>query len=208
MVTAGIEEYLEAIYRLIEKGEKVTTTNISKLLKVAPPSVTGMLQRLDAEGYIQYEPYKDISLTKKGRDLGKRIVKRHRIVEKFLEMIGLQRHRIHDEACRLEHAVSDYVEKAIDKTIGYPERSPTGMQIPRDEKIKPVIDLKSGEKGVVVEIKGGKGIIQRLLDMGLTPGNEIRVTKSLPSGPIEVLVRGSRLAISRGIAMKILVEVK
>ncbi len=208
MITASIEEYLEAIYRLIEKKEKITTTNISKLLKVSPPSVTEMLQRLDKEGYLKYESYGDISLTKRGRDIGKTVVRRHRIIEGFLERLGLQMHRIHDEACRLEHAISDDVEKAIDKDIGYPEKSPTGMQIPRAKKIKPVIDLKSGEKGVVVEIKGGKGIVQRLLDMGLTPGNEIRVTKSLPSGPIEILVRGSRLAIGRGIAMKILVEVK
>lgn len=211
MITASVEEYLEAIYRLIEKGEKTTTTNISKLLKVAPSSVTEMLQRLEKEGYLKYEPYKYITLTNKGKDTGKRVVKRHRVVEKFLEIIGLQRHKIHNEACRLEHAISDDVERIIDKNIGYPEESPTGMQIPRekkDRKGRSLVYLQTGGKGVVVSIRGGKGVVQRLTDMGLTPGTEITVTRHAPFGPVEISVRGSKLAIGRGIAMKILVEVK
>lgn len=208
MVTASIEEYLEAIYRLIEKKEEVTTANISRVLKVAPASVTEMLQRLEKEGYIEYEPYGDIVLTKKGKLMGKKMVRRHRILENFLEILGLQKHRIHKEACKLEHAISDEVEKAIDKNIGYPEKSPTGMEIPRDEKTKFLIDLKSGEKGVIMDIKGGKNVVQRLVDLGLTPGSEIKMMKSLPSGPIEIFVRGSRLVIGRCIAMKIFVELK
>lgn len=207
MITASIEEYLETIYRLIEKGEKVTTTNISKLLKISPPSVTEMLQRMEKDGYLEYTPYRDITLTKKGREIGRGILKRHRILERFLERIGLQRQRIHEEACKLEHAISDDVEKAIDRNINYPEKSPTGMQIPREGKIKPLADLKSREEGIVMDITASKGIVQRLVDMGLTPGNEIRVTKSLPSGPIEISVRGSRLAIGHKIAMKIFVKV-
>ena len=71
-----------------------------------------------------------------------------------------------------------------------------------------LIDLKEGEKAVVVCVKGGRGVIQRLTDMGLTPHTEITVIKSVFFGPIEISVRGSKLAIGRGIAAKILVERK
>lgn len=208
MVSESIEEYLEAIYRLVERKENVTTTNISRSLNVAPASVTEMLQRLEKEGYLKHEPYGDITLTKKGRSIGEKIVKRHRILEKFLEMLGLQRNIIHKEACKLEHAVSDEVESAIDRDIGFPNKSPTGMLIPRDVIKKPLIDLKKGEIGAVVSINGDKSVVQRLVDMGLTSGSEIRMLKSLPSGPVEISTRGSRLVLGRSIATKIFVEVE
>lgn len=208
MVTKSIEEYLEIIYRITEKGEKVTTTNISKLLNVASSSVTEMLQRLRNEGYIEYEPYGDIVLTKKGKALGEKIVRKHRILEKFLESIGLKKN-LHSEACRLEHAISDDVERAIDKSIGYPEKSPTGMEIPRDEKGKRVIfliNLKPGEKGKITKIISGKKATKRLMDMGLTTNTKIIVINSQQNCPIEICVRGSRLSIGRGLASKIVVE--
>jgi len=214
MATASIEEYLETIYRLNEKGKELTTTNISRMLKVAPSSVTEMLQRMEKEGYIKYEPYRGTALTRKGREIGKKVVKRHRIIEKFLDIIGLQKDMIHEEACKLEHAISDEVEKAIDKNIGYPEESPTGKQIPRDKKDsenrkrKQLIHLQSGDRATVIEIKGSKGVVQRLMDMGLTPGAEIKVIESPSFCPLRISVRGAKLAIDRGIATKILVEAK
>jgi len=71
-----------------------------------------------------------------------------------------------------------------------------------------LLDLRRGERGVIVSIQGGRGVIQRLSDMGLTPGTEVSVTNSAFFGPIEISVRGSKLALGRGIAMKILVERK
>ena len=207
MTSASTEEYLEAIYRLTEKREKVTTTNISRLLSVAPASVTEMLRRLEKEGYLKHEPYGDITLTGKGAGVGKKIVKRHRIIERFLQMLGLQKNKLHEEACRLEHAVSDDVERALDSGLGFPEKSPTGMPIPRGD-CKSLVELKAGGRGVVVGITGGRNVVQRLSDMGLTPGSEVKVLKLLPQGPVEVATRGSRLALGRGVAMKITVEVR
>jgi len=71
-----------------------------------------------------------------------------------------------------------------------------------------LLELRKGERGVIVSIKGGRGVIQRLSDMGLTPGTEVSITNSVSFGPVEISVRGSKLAIGRGIAMKILVERK
>ncbi|MEM2918549.1 MAG: metal-dependent transcriptional regulator [Candidatus Altiarchaeota archaeon] len=208
MTTESTEEYLEAIYRLTEKGEKITTTNISKLLNVSPASVTEMLQRLNKEGYIKHEPYSTISLTNKGKLLGEKIVRRHRILEKFLDIIGLSRKTLHGEACKLEHAISDDVEKAIDRSIGYPKKSPTGMEIPRSKNVEviPLINLKSGEKGRIIKINAGKKATMRLMDMGLTLNTKITVINSHLNCPIEISVRGSKLSIGRGLASKIFVE--
>jgi len=196
----NVEEYLEAIYRLIERGERLITTNIAKELGVSARSVTEMLGKLDKRGYIKYEPYKEVSLTKKGRNLGKTILRRHRLLEKFLHTLGISRNKIHDEACRLEHAVSKELEEAIEKKMEKP--------VYRKGMI-PLSDMKSGQAGEIVSIETGHRAKRRLEDLGLTPGTEISVRKSAPlGGPIEINVRGSRLAIGRGMASKITVKVE
>jgi len=197
--TESIEEYLEALSRLVEKKAELTTTNIARELNVSPASVSEMLKRLSKEGYIRHRPYREIALTKKGQMLGRKTLRKHRVLERFLGTLGLSRNRIHDEACKLEHYVSDELEGIIlDR-----------MEPPRHGKgILSLIDLKNGEEGRIFSMEGGRGVVRRLEDMGLTPGTKIKVKRSAPfSGPIEIMVRDSCLVIGRGMAMKIFVLV-
>ncbi|MEW6069909.1 MAG: metal-dependent transcriptional regulator [Candidatus Thermoplasmatota archaeon] len=207
MVTESVEEYLEIIYRLCEHKAYTTTVEIAKALNIAPASVSEMLQKMAKKSYVEYTPYKGVALTNKGIRIGKKILRRHRVVESFLAKLGFPKHKLHSEACKLEHSISDDLEKIIDNSVGYPETSPTGKKIPRDRKILALDSLGIGEKGRIVYVKGGIGTVQRLADMGLTRDTEIEVKRSAVfKGPIEILVRGTRLALGRGVCAKIFVE--
>ncbi len=119
-VSENEEEYLEIMERLKERGEKITTTAIASLLKISPPSVTGMLDKLAKDGYIKHEAYKKIVLTKKGEDYGKKILDSHRTWEKFLtDFLGIKKDKdtIHEIACKLEHVSSPEISDALSKLI-------------------------------------------------------------------------------------------
>ncbi len=197
--TESVEEYLETLCRLAERGERLSTKNIAGKLGVSQASVSEMLKRIEREGYVTHAPYKDAVLTKSGRLLGGKMLGRHRLLERFLEGMGMRRNRIHGEACRLEHHVSDELECIIKKKLdGPPERG-----------LHSLVDLRNGQEGELVAIDGGARAVKRLEDMGLTPGAGIRVTRSAPfSGPVEVRIRDSCLVIGRGMAAKIFVKVK
>ena len=173
---------------------------LAKDLNVSPPSVSEMLKKLDERGYLKYEPYKGVVLTRKGRDLGENILRKHRLIEKFLDTLGISKNKIHEEACKLEHSVSKGLEKVIEKEIKKPLYK---------KGVISFTDLRPGQTGEVVSIETGYHAKRRLEDMGLTPGTRIRVLRLAPfGGPIEISVRGSRLVIGRGMAKRIFVKVE
>ncbi len=190
-----IEEYLEAIYRKEKKGENATTKEIAKELNITEASVSEMLRKLAKNGFIEHTPYGHAILTVKGKEIGKNILRKHRIIEKFLTLIGVKR-KIHEEACKLEHVVSDDVEKRVRNVV-----------LKAELKKIPLTLLENGEQGKIVEIKNGAKASQRLAALGLTKDTIITFTKSAPfSGPVKIIVRGTMLALGRGIAMKIFVK--
>ena len=104
----SVEEYLEAIYSFNEKGQLAKNSELAKRLKVAPPSVTQMVQKLAEEGLVEYEPYRGALLTGKGTALAQKVVRKHRLLERFLhDFLGIGLDKVHDEACRMEHGLSD-----------------------------------------------------------------------------------------------------
>jgi DtxR family Mn-dependent transcriptional regulator len=196
--TESMEEYLETLSRLVEKKEKLSTTNIALRMGVSPASVSGMLKKLEKQGYVKRAPYRGVRLTDKGRSVGRKMLGRHRLLERFLEGMGMRRHRIHGEACRLEHYVSDELEGLIKKRLDSPK---TG------KGIVSLIDMDKGDKGRIFSIDGGARAVKRLEDMGLTPGTPVRILRSAPfSGPVEIFVRDSCLVIGRGMASRIFVQ--
>jgi DtxR family Mn-dependent transcriptional regulator len=197
--TESIEEYLETISRLVERKQDLTTTNISHELGVSPASVSEMLKRLAKGGYIIHKPYRQISLTKKGKLVGRKTLRKHRVLERFLLGIGFSKRKIHNEACKLEHYLSDELEGIIKERLERPKRG---------KGVLSLIDLKKGESCRIFSIEGGRSSVRRLEDMGLTPGTKITVKRSAPfSGPVEISVRDSCLVIGRGMAIKIFVLV-
>ena len=235
-ISRNIEEYLEALYTLARNGEKVTTTRISEYLNIAPASVTEMLKKLADKGYADYSPYQGATLTDKGLEIGKKMSRKHRLLERFLhDVLRIGNDRVHAQACDMEHSLSDEAEESLCRFLNHPDRCPDdGKTIPpcdlkiqsceecmqlhskgleevgkRKENLVSLSDLKEGQCGKVFFIRGGHNVLQRLLDMGLTPSTSVSIIKSAPfDGPVEILVRGSRLALGRGIASKVFVDLE
>ena len=225
----SVEEYLEAIHSFNEKGESARNTELAKRLNVAPPSVTQMIQKLAEEELVLYEPYKGAVLTGKGMALAQKVVRKHRLLERFLhDVLGLRKEVIHDEACRMEHGLSDEAAAALCKVLDAPEVCPDDEMVlppcPYDVEdceecedareahpglLTELSNLKPGEEGNVAFVRGGNNACQRLMDMGLTKGTKIRVTKAAPfRGPLEVSVRGTSLALGRGLANHVFIEIE
>ncbi len=198
-----IEEYLETIYRKKEKGEKATTKGIATELGVSPPSVTQMFKKLAKAGFLKYESRRGVSLTKEGEKIGKGILRKHRLIESFLVLLGLGKGKVHEEACKLEHAVSDEVEEKMRRVL-----SSSGEAALKGKNIKKITDLNAGAKGKIIFIDGGRGASQRLSDLGMTPGEVVRLdSKSSFGGPVRLCVRDCCIAVGRGLAEKIFVEI-
>lgn len=234
-LSESIEEYLEILYKLDKRGDRVTTKLISEELGVSPSSVTGMLKKLDNMGYVDYTPYRGVRLTAEGLRVSEKITRKHRLLEKFLcDILRIKKEKVHDEACDMEHSLSDDAERALCQVLNYPDKCPDDSEpIPacdfkfssceeclnrkeeevnqvgkRNENLIPVMELKKRQKGKVSFIRGDYNVIRRLLDMGITIGAVINLVKVAPlSGPVEVAIRGSKLAIGRDIACNVFVEV-
>ncbi len=136
------EEYLEAVYKLMIEGreDKVKTGKLAKVLSVSPPTVTEVLPLLEKEGFIEYEPYYGVSLTPKGEELGREIVRKHRVLEVFLNRyFTIERNEIHEKACQMEHIFNMKMINEMCKNLGAPERCPHGKIIPPcDEDYCPI----------------------------------------------------------------------
>ena len=111
-VSEQMQEYLETILRLEEEGKVARTGEIAQHLKVAPPSVTDMVQKLEKAGLVAYEPYKGVTLTATGRAGGKRQLEKHRIMQAFLqEVCGMDHKEAHEAACDMEHTLPEALER-------------------------------------------------------------------------------------------------
>lgn len=229
MENSSVEEYLETFYALEEEEKPATTTEIAKRLGFSPPSVTEMLKRLSNEGYVRYEPYKGIKLTGRGRRIARRVTRKHRILERFLhDVLRIRKREVHRQACEMEHTLSDEAENGLCRMLRYPATCPDEKPIPicerdlgdctscgstaenptvRRTQLVPLCSLQLGQKAIVRFVRGGTMAVKRLYDLGVTAGIQIQLKSCGPlGGPVEVIVRGSSLAIGRGLAEKIFVE--
>ena len=137
-ISDNIEEYLEVLYRNGSNREQVSTTQLSKDLGIAPGSVTQMLKKLEDLGYIEYTPYKGATLTDAGMKIAQKITRKHRILEKFLsDILKIKEENIHEQACEMEHTLSDEAERALCTMLHHPDLCP-------DDKLIPACDFEFG----------------------------------------------------------------
>lgn len=216
MITPAIEEYLEAIYKMSLEGP-VIAARLAERMEVSPPTVADMLRRLTENGFINSSRRDGVTLTKKGRETAESLVRRHRLWERFLtDVLGLDWDEVHEEACKLEHAMSPQVEERLAKILGDPETCPHGYPIPgvkgaekRGEKAKPLSQLGVGDKGVIERVAEEEPkLLQYLATLGLLPQAAISVLEIAPfKGPMLVKVAGAQYALGQEVASKILVSV-
>ncbi len=125
------EDYLKQILSLGGGDGTVSTVELADRLGVRPPSVTGMVRRLAELGLVEHRPYRGVSLTCRGRRAALETVRHHRLLETFLvQVLGFSEDEVHDEAERLEHAISARVEGRIAEVLGHPTTDPHGAPIP------------------------------------------------------------------------------
>ena len=228
------QDYLKAVYGLSKNGDLVSNTEISHQLNVAPASVTEMLKKLSEDGYVKYSPYHGSTLTEKGLQEAQKVTRKHRLLERFLsDVLHIGKDKVHVEACKMEHALSDEAEESLCRFLKHPDTCPDdGKIIPacdlpfttceeciglhkkgleevgkRQQNLISICNLKEDTIAKISFIRGEHRVLQRLLDMGLTPGTPIKVERVAPlKGPIEVCVRGSKVALGQDIAANVFVE--
>jgi DtxR family transcriptional regulator, Mn-dependent transcriptional regulator len=233
-MSISTEEYLEALYNLTQGNKTAGTSEISKRLKIAPASVTEMLKKLAEDGLVNYSPYQGVTLTENGMKIAAKMTRKHRLLERFLhDVLKIGKERVHDEACEMEHALSDETERALCLTLKSPGKCPDDRNIipaceldfatcdecrkwngndvekigKRNTSVVSISALKENQKGTIAFIRGDKKVLRRLLDLGLTPGTKVSINRVAPmKGPVELFVRGSKLALGDEIACNVFVE--
>ncbi len=129
-LSENVEEYLETIYRITLKEPVAKTGEIAAQLDLSPPSVTEMTKRLQEKGYVEYAPYKGVRLTTKGKDHAYRLLRRHRVVQAFLEQVlGMEKEEAHEWGCKMEHVVPVELESYLYSKL--PEKDLKGLEPPR-----------------------------------------------------------------------------
>lgn len=214
MPSATLDEYLEAIYKLAERGA-VRPGALAEAMGVSAPTVTATLSRLQSAGLIA-RPEGAVELTLSGRQAALDIVRRHRLAERFLvDVLGLAWDEVHDEACQLEHALSPRVQQALETFMDNPQVCPHGHPIPgADGSIPspvpgaPLCDSSGGDEVEIVRIDDEDGeLLSYLSSLGMFPGTPVRVCDVAPfKGPLLVEVGEARYALGRDVAEKIVVR--
>jgi len=209
------EEYLEAIYKLEQKDGSAKTMELANELKVVPGSITNTIENLEKRRLVIHEPYKGVKLTEKGRKLALKIIRRHRLAERLLtDILHLDWSKVHDEACKLEHNLSENIVKPLEKALGNPKTCPHGNPIPSEQgkmeeaKSELLASLNLGESGIITKITEEKqDVLQYLATLGLVPSASVEIKEKAPfNGPIIVKTMGASYALGRNIASVIWVK--
>ncbi|MEM4447645.1 MAG: metal-dependent transcriptional regulator [Candidatus Jordarchaeales archaeon] len=209
------EEYIEALYHMHEEGKtNVKTSELARRLRVSPASVTEMLRdSLAKKDLVKYVPYKGASLTPKGREVAAKIVRKHRIAERLLtDIVGVDWDECHEEACKLEHALSDSVVDKLAASLKNPDTCPHGNIIPPptgEIKVegRPLAFFNPPAKVKVVRIsREGRDTLRRLASLGIMPGVELKLVRKSPAGGPLIVDSGClQVAVGRDLAEVIMV---
>jgi DtxR family Mn-dependent transcriptional regulator len=196
-LSRSVEDYLKAIYQLTEREDDAATTDIAHRLGVAPASVTGMIKRMAESGLVEHEPYRGARLTSEGRHAALAVMRRHRIIEAYLiTKLAYDWSSVHEEAERLEHAVSDELVERMAFALGFPKFDPHGAPIPtREGEIEQPVyvrlaDIDAGAHVALRQVGDDDSERLRYLkSLGLVPSVELMVLDKQPfGGPITVRI--------------------
>jgi DtxR family transcriptional regulator, Mn-dependent transcriptional regulator len=205
-LTRSVEDYLKAIYQLSPEGRPASTSEIAHLLALSPPSVTGMVKRLSEHGLLEHVPYRGVQLTDEGRRAALRMVRRHRLIEAYLvEFLGYSWDTVHEEAERLEHAVSDKMVERMATALGNPDVDPHGDPIPsadgsiRELSCTPLSDIPVGETVEIHRVHESQpDRLRYIASLGLRPGVRVTVIDREPFDDLVTIeVGGERHVIGR-----------
>jgi DtxR family transcriptional regulator, Mn-dependent transcriptional regulator len=221
-MTATVEEYLETIYNIAMEGEPVIGARLAEKFRVAPPTVTETLKRLMRDGLVEMDAKRQITLTDLGIERAEAVLRRHRLTERFLvDMLGMQWHQVHEEACRLEHYISGAVEERVLTALRQPETCPHGNPIPgavpnartylSDMGAVRLLTTTPGATYTIVcvseVVEDEEGLISYLHDLQLTPGERLTLAEAPAAeatprsdAPVQIAHDGRQFAIPARVA--------
>ncbi len=201
--TEGEEHYLETIFWLEEAGLPITGANVARAQQVSPPTVHEMVGRLERDGFVERNEDKTLAFTARGREHAESVVRRHRMVERFLtDVLGIPWDEVHEEAERMEHAMSPRLEQSMRAAIGDATTCPHGHPIVAGAR-EPGVPLADVERGAHVRVlrfeNEAEDLLKYLKESGLYPGLEGTVADP-GADEITVEADASRIAITRSVA--------
>jgi DtxR family Mn-dependent transcriptional regulator len=215
MISQAMENYLKVVFEILEKEERATTSAIAEVLGIAPASVTAMLKKMADLKLITYEPYQGVRLTEIGEKTALEVLRHHRLLELYLaEALDMPWDRVHEEAERLEHVLSEEVEERIAAVLGDPTVDPHGSPIPSREGVikrtegRWLSAVPAGETVTVMEVGDRDPELLRYLGkLGLFPGTQVAVLAIEPfQGPMVLRSNGREFILGREAADKIRVS--
>jgi DtxR family transcriptional regulator, Mn-dependent transcriptional regulator len=215
MVSVAVQDYLKAIYELTRGADAASTSALADRLQIASGSVTGMLKRLAEQGLVEHAPYRGARLTDAGEAQAIGVIRRHRILELFLvQVLGYTWDRVHEEAERLEHAVSDELIDRMAHALGEPTRDPHGAPIPgagedfHDRHYPALTDLDLGRPAVLRRVPDEDAdALRYLATLELVPGAQIEILERIPyQGSLRIRVGSREQLIGLELARLVQVE--
>src|SRR6059058_1268780 len=203
-VTVAEEEYLQTLYWLYEARLPMTGANVARAMQLSAPTVHEMVGRLERDGYITRAADKAISFTDHGREYAEAVVRRHRLIERFLtDVLGIPWDDVHEEAERLEHAMSPVLEERMLAAIGDAKTCPHGHPIvegAREEGV-PLADVELGASVRILRFENeAEDLLLYLKEAGLYPGLEGKLATSDDDEVAVDANAGERLAVTRSVA--------
>lgn len=214
-VSESIEMYLLTIYRLSEEEEVVpANVRLAQRLGVSAVSVTEMVRKLEERGLIRRQD-REIQLSREGERIALSVIRKHRLAERLLvDRLGIPWHHAHEQACRLEHSLSDEVADALDSFLGHPTTCPHGHPIPdrggnvQQRDAVPLASLVAGDRVLIERVsEESPELLRYLEEVGLRPGQEILIEQVAPfEGPMLVSTGEKSFPLARSVANKVAVQ--
>ncbi len=212
MISASVENYLKTIYQLGADGKPVTTTALAEALDISAASATNMIKKLATMKLARHLPYRGVELTKSGQKIALEVIRHHRLVETFLaDALGVPWDRVHAEAEKIEHVISEDLEERIADFLGDPTLDPHGDPIPSKSGAivatirKSLADLAPGERATIQRVSAqDPARLRYLYDLGLVPQATVEFVEQAPfDGPVRVRVESEEHALDHDLAQQI-----
>jgi DtxR family Mn-dependent transcriptional regulator len=203
-VTVAEEEYLQTIFWLYEAGLPMTGANVARAMQLSPPTVHEMLGRLERDGYVTRAADKTISFTDSGREHAEEIVRRHRLIERFLtDVLGIPWDEVHEEAERLEHAMSPVLEQRMLAAIGDADTCPHGHPINVGERHAgvPLADVELGASVTILRFENeAEELLHYLKAAGAEPGMTGTLAEKTDAAVVVEGAGGQRVSLTPSVA--------
>ncbi|HEY4428444.1 MAG TPA: metal-dependent transcriptional regulator [Solirubrobacteraceae bacterium] len=210
--TVAEEEYLQSLFWLQEAGLPMTGANVSRAMQLSAPTVHEMIGRLERDGYIRRAPDRSITFTDSGADYAEGIVRRHRLIERFLtDVLGVPWDEVHEEAERLEHAMSPVLEERMLAAIGDAKTCPHGHPIVAGARLAgvPLADVEVGASVRVLRFENEAEDLLRYLKLsGIEPGMEALVADRDDEEVVLEGAGGRRMPLTTSVAETVSVIAK